>query len=277
MAADGPRGAEPAAQEPRVLVLFRLAGEDYGIDVGCVREIITWQQPTRVPRTPPFVEGIINLRGHIIPVLDLRRRLGLPEGERERSTRIVVVELGTTVVGLVVDAVSEVVRLPAGTIEPPAEVLAVDASFIEGIARHGDRLILVLQPAKVLAPAEWQAVQAVQAGQPVQAVQAEQEVQPVQAVKTAAAEEMAEAGDAGEALAAAGATLAGAAAGVEPAPAAPPEGPAPDLAGPGETTSGSATRTPGPTGPGGTAPGIATPAPAARVLSPSRPPSAREG
>ncbi|EKP95047.1 chemotaxis protein CheW [Thermaerobacter subterraneus] len=162
MAADGPRRPEATAQEPRVLVLFRLAGEDYGIDVGCVREIITWQQPTRVPRTPPFVEGIINLRGHIIPVLDLRRRLGLPEGSRERSTRVVVVELDTTVVGLVVDAVSEVVRLPAGTIEPPAEVLAVDASFIEGIARHGDRLILVLQPGQVLAPAEWQAVQAVQ-------------------------------------------------------------------------------------------------------------------
>lgn len=157
MAAETSRSAEP-----RVLVLFRLAGEDYGIDVDYVREIITWQQATRVPRTPPFVEGIINLRGHIIPVLDLRRRLGLPEGERDRSTRVVVVELDGTVVGLVVDAVSEVVRLPAATVEPPAEVLAVDASFIEGIARHGDRLILVLQPGQVLAPAEWQAVRAVQ-------------------------------------------------------------------------------------------------------------------
>ncbi|GAB6877119.1 chemotaxis protein CheW [Thermaerobacter litoralis] len=161
MAAETARRPEAGARENRVLVLFRLAGEDYGLDVGCVREIITWQPPTRVPRTPPFVEGIINLRGHIIPVLDLRRRLGLAQGERERSTRIVVVELGATVVGLVVDAVSEVIRLPGGTIEPPAEVLAVDASFIEGIARHGDRLILVLQPQQVLAPAEWQAVQAI--------------------------------------------------------------------------------------------------------------------
>ncbi|QIA27872.1 chemotaxis protein CheW [Thermaerobacter sp. PB12/4term] len=181
MAADGPRRPEATAQEPRVLVLFRLAGEDYGIDVGCVREIITWQQPTRVPRTPPFVEGIINLRGHIIPVLDLRRRLSLPEGSRERSTRIVVVEQGTTVVGLVVDAVSEVVRLPAGTIEPPAEVLAVDASFIEGIARHGDRLILVLQPGQVLAPAEWQAVQAVQAGEAAPAAPAAEAVHSLEA------------------------------------------------------------------------------------------------
>ena len=150
------------AEASRILVLCHLAGEDYGLDVGWVREIIPWQQITRVPRTPPFVEGIINLRGHIIPVLDLRRRLGLPEGERDRRTRIVVVEREETVVGLVVDAVSEVIRLPAAAIEPPAQVLAVDAGFVQGIARHGDRLILVLQPDQVLAPTEWEAVRAVQ-------------------------------------------------------------------------------------------------------------------
>ena len=157
-------GAAARQEEQRILVLFRLAGEHYGIDVGCVREIITWQEVTRVPRTPPFVEGIINLRGHIIPVLDLRRRFGLAAAERDRATRIVVVEIGTAVVGLVVDAVSEVLRLPGEAIEPPAEILAVDATFIEGIARSGDRLILVLQPDRILAPVELEALQAVGSG-----------------------------------------------------------------------------------------------------------------
>lgn len=162
--ADASRRPTPGggAEAARILVLCHLAGEDYGLDVGWVREIIPWQQVTRVPRTPPFVEGIINLRGHIIPVLDLRRRLGLPEGERDRRTRIVVVEREEAVVGLVVDAVSEVIRLPADAVEPPAQVLAVDAGFVQGIARHGDRLILVLQPDQVLAPPEWEAVRAVQ-------------------------------------------------------------------------------------------------------------------
>lgn len=142
------------------LVLFRLADEYYGLDIGCVREIIVWQPVTRVPRTPPFIEGVINLRGQIIPVIDLRRRFGLPETERDRSSRIVVVEIASVVTGLVVDAVSEVIRLPTSAIEPPSEVLAVDAAFIRGIARTDQRLIILLNAERILDHAEQEALAA---------------------------------------------------------------------------------------------------------------------
>lgn len=147
-------------EEQLVLVLFRLAGENYGLDIGCVREIIVWQPVTRVPRTPPFIEGIINLRGNVIPVIDLRRRFSLPAADRDRSTRIVVVEIASVVVGLVVDAVSEVIRLPAGTVEPPSEVLAVDTTFIRGIARTDQRLIILLNPERILDRTEYEALEA---------------------------------------------------------------------------------------------------------------------
>lgn len=151
--------ANPAEdRQEEQLVLFRLADEHYGLEIGCVREIIVWQPVTRVPRTPPFIEGVINLRGQIIPVIDLRRRFGLPEAQRDRSSRIVVVEIASVVTGLVVDAVSEVVRLPTSAIEPPSEVLAVDTAFIRGIARTDQRLIILLNPERILDHAEQEAL-----------------------------------------------------------------------------------------------------------------------
>src|SRR5438874_4320237 len=97
-------GGMPAMSEERQLVVFQLGAELYGVEIARVHEIIRLQTVTRVPRAPSFVEGVINLRGKVIPVVDLRRRFGLPTVEHTRATRIVVVEIGAQVVGIIVDS-----------------------------------------------------------------------------------------------------------------------------------------------------------------------------
>lgn len=145
----------------RQLVIFELGTELYGVDIARVHEIIRPQNVTRVPRSPAFVEGVINLRGKVIPVVDLRRRFGLPSTEPTRASRIVVVEIGEQVVGIVVDGVSEVLRVGAATIEPPSPVVAgVDAEYIQGIAKLPDRLVILLDLDRVLARDERRALEA---------------------------------------------------------------------------------------------------------------------
>src|SRR6266516_3972712 len=108
-----------AGGDEQQLVVFELGAELYGVEIARVHEIIRLQAVTRVPRSPAFVEGVINLRGKVIPVVDLRRRFGLPSADHTRSTRIVVVEIGDQVVGIVVDGVSEVLRVSTSIVEPP--------------------------------------------------------------------------------------------------------------------------------------------------------------
>lgn len=146
-------------QSDEQLVVFRLADEYYGLDIGTVQEIITWQPVTRVPRTPEFVEGIINLRGHVIAVIDLRKRFQVKQSEIGRETRIVVVEIGSLVVGLVVDGVSEVLRVPADRIEPPSTVISgIDTEFLRGVAKTDDRLIILLDADRILEQREQDAL-----------------------------------------------------------------------------------------------------------------------
>ena len=102
------------------LVSFDLATESYGVDIGAVREIIRLQEITNVPRTPEFVEGVINLRGKVIPVVDLRKRFGLPVGDQSAENRIVVVDIGGQDIGVIVDAVNEVLRIFTDSVEPPS-------------------------------------------------------------------------------------------------------------------------------------------------------------
>lgn len=145
------------------LVVLQLAGETYGIDISCVQEIIRMQPVTRVPRTPQFVEGVINLRGRIIPVIDLRKRFGLPLAEATGSSRIMVVEVGAVVVGLIVDSVSEVLRLPQENIEPtPPIVSGVDTAYLRGVGKWNDRLVILLDVAKVLRESEYRELMAEQ-------------------------------------------------------------------------------------------------------------------
>ncbi|MDR7440346.1 MAG: chemotaxis protein CheW [Armatimonadota bacterium] len=149
-----------ATSEPEQhLVVVRLDRERYGFAIEHVHEIIRMQEVTRVPRAPEFVEGVINLRGQVIPVLDLRRRFGLPPGERDGTTRIVVVEMNGNRVGVVVDAVLEVLRVPQSSVVPPEDMLATSqVAFLRGVAKHGDGLILLLDLQRVLEVGEQQAL-----------------------------------------------------------------------------------------------------------------------
>ena len=138
--------------EEKQLVIFDLAEETYGVDIGSVREIIRIQEITRVPRTPEFVEGVINLRGKVIPVIDLRKRFGFRKTEATKDTRIVVVDIGGTDIGVVVDAVTEVLRLSSDAVEPPTGVITTaDSDYLLGIAKLETRLIILLDLQQALA------------------------------------------------------------------------------------------------------------------------------
>jgi len=143
------------AKEVLQLVTFRLGKEEFSMDILKVQEIIRHMDLTRVPRTPEFVDGVINLRGRVIPVLDLRKRFGLPADERTNETRIIVVDVDDTTVGLKVDAVSEVLRLPADTVEPPPSlVTGIESDYIKGVGKLENRLIILLDVAKILTRTE---------------------------------------------------------------------------------------------------------------------------
>ncbi len=148
---DAQTGKDIDSQEVYQLVTFRLGHEEYSLDILKVQEIIRHMELTRVPRTPEFVDGVINLRGKVIPVLDLRRRFGLSASERTTDTRIIVVDVDHTTVGLKVDAVSEVLRLPSDTVEPPPSIVAgADSDYIKGVGKLDGRLIILLDVAKIL-------------------------------------------------------------------------------------------------------------------------------
>ncbi len=132
-------------------VIFKLGGEHYGVNIVAVESIIKVQEITKMPHVPNFIEGITNLRGAVIPVIDLRKRFDLPQGEETKDTRIVVVEMGNITAGMVVDAVTEVVHVATDDIEPPSPMVnTVDTAFITGIAKVDRRLIILLDLRKVL-------------------------------------------------------------------------------------------------------------------------------
>lgn len=133
------------------LVSFRSGGEEFALDILVVQEIIRPTHATRLPEAPPFVEGILNLRGRLVPVLDLRKRLGMEATEWDSSTRILVVELGKRVVGILVDSVQEVLRVDSAESEPPPDLATgVDADYIAGIVKLDDRMIILLKLDRLL-------------------------------------------------------------------------------------------------------------------------------
>ncbi len=133
------------------LVVFDLAAEYYGVDIGDVREIIRMQTITRVPGAPLFVEGVINLRGRVVPVVDLRKRLNLQVGEQTKESRIVVVDIDGRDVGVIVDGVTEVLRIPLSSIEPASSMITnVESDYLRGIAKLETKLIILLDLNKVL-------------------------------------------------------------------------------------------------------------------------------
>ncbi|GJL53213.1 MAG: chemotaxis protein CheW [Nitrospirales bacterium] len=133
------------------LVSFHVGEEEFAIDILGVQEIIRMVELTAVPNAPYFVEGVINLRGKVIPILDLRSRFGLPPGERTKDTRIIVVDIRKTVLGFVVDSVEEVLRLPESLIEtPPSTGRGGSAEFHKGVGRVNGRLLMLLDLGQIL-------------------------------------------------------------------------------------------------------------------------------
>jgi purine-binding chemotaxis protein CheW len=144
--ADKPTSSGSGQAGELQIVVCELTDEHYGLDIARVFEIIRHQPITPVPRAPSFVKGVINLRGRIIPVADLRARFGMPEVEPTKETRIVVAESSSTRVGLIVDSVSEVLLVPADAVEPtPGVATGADAEYLRGIAKLGGRLVLLLE------------------------------------------------------------------------------------------------------------------------------------
>lgn len=129
----------------RQCVIFSLENEHYGVDIFQVREIIRVPPVTHIPGAPEYVQGVINLRGGVIPIIDLRKRFGMAAHAGDDDRRIVVVELGAQTVGMVVDGVSEVLEIDAAQIEPPSPfIVSVHSHAIQGIAKKSETLIILL-------------------------------------------------------------------------------------------------------------------------------------
>lgn len=128
------------------LVSFMLSNEEYGVEVLKVREIIRMPDITKMPNTPPYVEGIINLRGKVIPIISMRKRFGLAEIDHDLHTRIMVMDVGGGLTGFIVDAVSEVIRIHSSEIQPPPIMVSgnIDQEFITGVFNHTDRLLIIM-------------------------------------------------------------------------------------------------------------------------------------
>jgi purine-binding chemotaxis protein CheW len=142
---------EIANSEILQLVTFIIANEEYGVDIMNIQGINRMVDVTRLPNTPEYVEGIINLRGKIIPLVDLRRRLGNIHNDFDKSTRFIVVEINKIVIGFIVDRVNEVLRIPLSITEaPPAMTTGINSDFITSVAKFENRLIILLDLAKTL-------------------------------------------------------------------------------------------------------------------------------
>ena len=143
------------------LVIFELANESYGIDIAMVESIIKMQAITHLPQTPAYVMGVTNLRGSVLPVIDLRTRFSLEVQEATRQTRIIIITMGNIKVGVIVDGVSEVLRVSDELIEPlPPMVNSANSAFLKGIVRLEERLIILLELGKVLDLGEQEALEA---------------------------------------------------------------------------------------------------------------------
>ncbi|MDQ7096241.1 chemotaxis protein CheW [Desulfosporosinus sp. PR] len=128
------------------LVTFSLGSEEFGVNIMLVQEIIRIPPITRVPKAPSYVEGVINLRGNVIPVVSLRNRFGMDRVEETDLSRIIVLQVEAKVFGIRVDGVTEVLRLDSEAIEPPPPVaLGMDSQFIRGVGKIGDRLLILLE------------------------------------------------------------------------------------------------------------------------------------
>ena len=138
------------------LVIFNLYEEEFGINVNHVEEVLRLTRITHIPHTAEYVEGVINLRGEVIPVINLRKRFGIPDDiDNEMKKRIIIVTIEGDKVGLIVDSVREVLQLPSKVVESPTETVAGSKSeFLEGVGKYDDRLLIILKLDKIITTEE---------------------------------------------------------------------------------------------------------------------------
>src|SRR6202162_1469042 len=156
----------PSMEKDLHIVGFRIGNETYGIRLGAGREIVRVPEITAVPSAPDLIEGVINLRGKIIPVMDLRKRFGQTEIQPDKKNRILVVELDNKLIGLIVNAASEVLKIPPSEIEAPGSVFAEgESSYVTGVGKLKGRLIILLDIARLLRQPEFKKLE--EAAEPV--------------------------------------------------------------------------------------------------------------
>ena len=138
------------------LVVFTIGDEEFGVDISQVREIVRVAQITYLPKAPAFIEGVVNLRGQVLAVIDLSKRIGVASKERGENTRIIVVEVGENTVGMIVDSVSEVLRLSSEFVEDVPNLVETEVleHYIRGVGKLKDRLLVLLDLNKILTPEE---------------------------------------------------------------------------------------------------------------------------
>jgi purine-binding chemotaxis protein CheW len=143
-------------KEERQILVFRLASEELGLDLSCVREVLRPQEIYPLPKAPHFIEGVINLRGHIVALIDLRKRLNAKPMEEEPNKRIIVCKVNRFIVGLTVNSLREIIALSKEDIKPTPEVVSMqmEADVISGIARVGERIIPILDLEHILTKKE---------------------------------------------------------------------------------------------------------------------------
>ncbi len=142
------------------LVTFSVGSEEFGVEILKVQEINKMMAVTKIPNAPNFVEGVINLRGKVIPIINLRTKLRLPPKENDKNTRIVVMEIFGKTVGFIVDSVSEVLRIPRSITEPPPPMVgSVSSEYIIAVGKLEDRLLILLDVEKILSSEESSALQ----------------------------------------------------------------------------------------------------------------------
>lgn len=147
-------GQSPATHQ---FVGFRLGGEDYAIAITKIQEIIVMKPITRIPQVPGYIEGLINLRGSVIPVVNLRTLFGLPHRELDDETRTIIVNLNDRTLGYIVDEVTQVMRIAADQIqEAPLSITAVSKQYIAGLAQIEERLLVILEIERLLKPEEFE-------------------------------------------------------------------------------------------------------------------------
>lgn len=145
-------------------VVFRLDNEEYGIGIMNVREIIPYKESIKVPNTPDFIEGIINYRGNVTPIICLKKRFNISQRVEDGNTRIIVINIGDRQVGFIVDEASQTIKLDESEIDPaPSIVSSVEREYIDGVGKKEDRLIILIDLGKILTEGEREELKGIEA------------------------------------------------------------------------------------------------------------------